>query len=248
MAININDMRDFILFVANKSGRAILPTPSQFNSYVNRAVAEYTTQMFGNPQEYQPGRPIPKVSYELTQEIKDRLRHLKEVRDMLVNTEGKIMIPDGSTVVDRNGQVCPDYLHLTLLLGSYFIQGSGTITEKHVPIEVVSDDELSLLLTSELVEPTVKYPVANIEGAYLKIYPTTFQYVKMTYLRQPNTAKWSYTVQNNRPVYDPATSVDIDAPKEAFNTIAMMVLSFLGVSMRESDLVGYAEQSNAKGV
>lgn len=248
MAININTFREFVHDIARKNGKGVLPTPEQFNRFTNQALSEFITSMYGNPAEYQPGRPIPRITYEITQAITDRLRFLKEIRNMLVSTDGRVSIPNGVDVKDRNGQVCPDYLHLTLLLGSRFVNDGGTVKEKKVDITIVRDDELSLRLNSELAPPTFEYPIAGIEGDYLQIYPENFQYVRMTYLRQPNTAKWAYTTVNGRPVYDPINSVDLDAPKEAFNMIAMGVLSFMGIYAREADLVGYAEQSKAKGV
>jgi len=245
--ININDFRNFILYAANKSGKGALPTPSQFNSFCERALMEWTMKRYGNRAEYQPGRPIPRISYDKTQAVMDDLRHLKYEADMLVNN-GRFGIPDGTTVTDRNSQVLPEYLHLSTIRGCYYYTGTNGIEEKEIPVPVVSDKELSYLLDSSICQPTFAYPAANIQSTYVLVYPKTFQYVHIVYLRQPYTPVWAYTTVNGRPVYDPANSTDLDAPKEAFNEIAMGVLSFMGINMREGELLQYAEMNKQQGI
>lgn len=245
--ININSFRDFVLYVARKSGKGTMPTPEQFNSFTNAALREYVMKRYSNRAEYQAGRPIPRVSYELTQAVIDDLRHLKESRDMIV-ANGRIPVPNGTTVRDKNNSICPDYLHVTALRGSFSTSKNGVITTTQVPIQVISDDEWATLLSNPLVAPTTKYPIANMQNTYFSIAPPAFQYINITYLRQPFTANWGYTTANNRPVYDPATSTDVDAPMESFNEIAMNVLSFLGISIREGELTQYAEAKANAGV
>lgn len=241
MSINIDDFRTFVLNVANKSGKGELPTPAQFNSYAYSALLSWVNDVLGARREYQYGRPVPRVSSDTTQATIDDLRFLKYEADMNV-VNGAISIPDGSTVTDRNGNVLPEYLRLSTVRGYYYTQTSPTVVKKNeVPVRPVSDDELSLVLDSNVNYPTLKYPVINESSEVLNIYPTTFQYVHLTYFRQPVKPVWAYTTVNNRPVYDAVNSVDLEAPKDAFNEVAMRTLSLLGVNMREADLVQYAE-------
>lgn len=246
MAININSFRDFVLFIANKSGKGIQPSPSEFNTAVNRAVSEWTIKRYGTVKEYQPGRPIPRIAYEKTQAVMDDLRHLKEFRTFICDSEGKIGIPNGVSVADINNQIAPEYLHLTSMRGHYY--KVSTQKPEKVAIRILSDDELDKVLESEINYPSFKFPVAGIFNTYFQVFPENFQYIDITYLRQPRVAVWAYTIQNGRPLYDAANSVDIDAPKESLNEIAMYVCSYLGINIREGDLTQYAEGKAATGI
>jgi hypothetical protein len=73
--------------------------------------------------------------------------------------------------------------------------------------------------------------------------------ITMTYLRTPNIPVWGYVLDaNGRPQYDPSTSVDIESPDETHNDIAIRVLRYLGISIREMQLSQYAQAMNQEGV
>lgn len=245
--ININKFKDFINFLSNKNGMGS-PTPANFNLATERAVMEWTMKRYNNEQEYQPGRPIPRISYEITQKIIDDLHHLKESLYFNLPTSGKLPLPNGSTVVDINNQVAPEYLHLTALRSVVRTYDGSTPVMTERDIQITQDSKWGRRIESSIRKPDLKYPIANVQNIYIEILPKTIQMVRMTYLRYPQVPIWAYTLSNNRPVYDTINSVDIDAPNEAMNEIAMSTLSFLGINLREPDLVQYAETLKAKGV
>jgi hypothetical protein len=247
IGININDFKTFTEFIAKKSGKGDYATPSQFNQLVNRAIVEFIARRNGNRMQYQAGRPVPNVSYEKTGDVMDDLRYLKEVREFVV-TDGEFSIPDGSTVADKNGAICPEYIHWKSIRHYYYIQVAGRFVTKEYPIEVVSEAELGKRLVSSVNAPSKVFPIAQELKTSFKIYPTNIQYVVMDYLRYPVSAVWNYTEVNGRPVYASNGSVDIELPKESFNELAMMYLSFLGINMRDGELVQYSEMKSREGI
>ena len=70
----------------------------------------------------------------------------------------------------------------------------------------------------------------------------------MVYLRVPNAPVWGFTIANDREVYDASLSTDLDIPEEAFNEVAMMHLSYIGIHIREEELVMYSEQAKRAGI
>jgi len=238
--ININDFKTFTEFLAKKSGKGDYATPSQFNILVNRALVEFCKRDNGSKSMYAPGRPIPPVSYEKTMDISDDLRYIKEVRNMLV-VDGEIGIPDGSTVTDINGAICPEYIHLKSLRHYYYIQVAGKFVTKEYSIKVVPEMELGRRLVSPVNGPTKMFPIAQQLNSSFKLYPADLQYVVMDYTRYPVDAVWNYTTTNGRPVYDPTGSVDIELPKECMNELSKIYLSYLGINMRDGELLQYAE-------
>ena len=245
--ININDFKTFTEFLAKKSGKGNYASPSQFNQLVNRALIEFIYLRNGNKQEYQAGRPVPRISYEKTSDVMDDLRYIKEVREFVV-VDSKIGIPDGSTVKDINGAICPEYIHLKSLRHYYFVQTSTSIVKKQYDLDVIVESELGMRLVSAVEPPSKRYPIAQINSGDITVYPSDIQYVVMDYTRYPATATWNYTETNGRPVYNSIGSIDIELPKECMNELAMMYLSFLGINMRDAELVQYSEMNKQKGV
>ncbi len=245
--INIDKYRNFLLFVANKNGKGAYESPSQFNLNAERSVMEYTMKRYSNPHDYQPGVPVPRMAYELTQKMIDDLRHLKESRSFTV-TNDKIQIPDGSTVYDLTGELSPKYLHLSTLSYKKITQKDGEITSIPKGFKLLKDDEVTTAINSGIAPPDKDNPMANIQAKDINIYPSGIQIVDMVYLRLPNAPVWGNVITNGRPVYDASTSVDVDAPDEAMNEIVMMHLGYLGIHIREAELIQYAELNKQQGV
>ena len=242
--ININDFKTFTEFLAKKSGKGDYATPSQFNQLVNRALVEFCTKENGSRNQYQAGRPIPNISFEKTSDVMDDLRYIKETREFLVNQDSEFGIPDGSTVTDINGAVCPEYIHWKSLRHYYFVKESdGSYTKKEYDVDVVTEAELGRRLVSSVNAPTKRYAIAQEKSTKFKVYPK-LQYVVMDYTRYPVQAIWNYTMTNNRPVYTSTGSVDIELPKECMNGLAMIYLSYLGINMRDGELIQYSEMKN----
>lgn len=243
--ININDFKQWVLYLARKSGMLNNPTPDQFNRIAEQSLYTWTMRKYGNDAQYQPGRPIPLISFELTQNQIDNLHHLKTNKNFLI-TGGVLNLPDGTTVVDNTNQIAPAYLHWAALYNYYVIPGTNIPEERE--IEMIRSNEWGKRVNSRINEPTNKRPVAELRDTYIQIMPVTVSFMRFEYLRHPIKPLWASTIVNNRPVYDAANSVDMDAPKEAENELAVIALSYLGINMREADLIQYAEAMKEKGV
>lgn len=243
--ININEFKTWIEYLARKAGVGNNPTPAQFNQLVEQSLYTWIMRKYGNDAQYQPGRPIPLVSFELTQLQIDNLHHLKTNKDFFI-TNGVLNLPNGTTVVDNTNQVAPAYLHWAALYNYYVLPGTTSYEERE--IEVIRSNEWNNRTNSRINEPSNKRPVAEMRDTYIQIMPKTVSFMRFEYLRQPLKPVWGYTMVSNRPVYNSATSTDIDAPKEAQNEIAVIALSFMGINMREPELMQYAEAMKDKGV
>ena len=220
------------MFVAKKNVSGANPSPSEFNIATERAYASWVMSQYGNPYEYQPGRPIPRIAWQNTQKITDNLRFLLTRKDFAVNTAGQVTIPDGTTK-DINTQIAPKYLHLSSLRFNHIVSKNGSFVSKEVSIDVLRDNEIAGVLSSSINNPTTRYPVCAFYDTYIQFYPKTLQKVIFTYLRTPTVPNWGYTLDaNNRPVFAQTggvngDSVDIEAPEDAQNDIALSTLEFL---------------------
>ena len=239
--INIDKFKDFIYLVANKSGRGTL-TPAQFNTATERGLYAWTNNQVANQKQFQPGSPISQTSFEMDAIATEKLRHLKENRDVRV-ISGKMFLPDG-TNTDVNGEIMPGMWFPSRISHKYTFKGNI----KNPAIEIVKDSEWNLRLGSYIVEPSTGYPIGNYQSNYLLIAPSSIIITNFVYVRNPTKPVWGYTTTNSRPLYDAATSVDLDAPESAMNEIAMIVLEFIGIRIREQELVQAAAGLENKGV
>ena len=228
--MDINTAYEFIKDLVNKDQKGFVPS-AKFNRYAQRAQMEVFMQRYGNPKEYQPERPIPKVAYAMTQKIHDDLRPFIQQATLHLNKYGQAFY-------------LSDYVHPSSI--SYTVTKKGK--HQRVPVKVVSDDKLAYRLSSRLVAPSKEYPICALYAQYLQFYPENLVAPNFTYLRQPKVPQWGFTIVNGREVYDPANSVDWEFPDEVHNEICIKVLSYIGIKLRESDLLQYAELKNGQGI
>jgi len=238
--ININDLYKFVQFISNKEQSGYVK-PSEFNMAVDRAQMQLFMERYNNPAEYQPGRPIPRVSYQQTQKISDDLRPFikKSVKTL---ASGKLL---WSTL--------NDYIHISSLRVNYnSTNNCGETTTKKKGVKVVDDAELSTYLDSSLLKPTDRYPIAAIYNGYLQLYPETINKLEITYLSRPQRPSdgefWKYSISNDLPIYNPSASTNLAWSDELFNEIAIRVLSFIGINLRETVLSQYAEVKKTQGI
>ena len=236
MAINIDDLYRFVQFVANKEQSGYVK-PSEFNMAADRAQMQLFMERYNNPAEYQPGRPVPRVSYQQTQKISDDLKPF--IKKAVVGLSSGKMLWSALT----------DYVHISSLRISYdYTNKCGETNTLRKGVKVVDDAELSNYLDSSILFPSLNYPIAAIYNGYLQLYPETITSLEITYLSRPITPVWGFTVSSGLPVYNIGTSVDLNWSDELFNEIAIRILGFMGINLRESSLIDYTEIKKQQGI
>ncbi len=257
MAINVDELYRFVQFVANKEQSGFIK-PSEFNLAVDRAQMQFFMERYGNPAEYQPGRPIPRVAYNQTQKVSDDLRVFIRRQSISVDVNGIMLYPDdyihfssatyhfieqpiSTEISDENCDDCPGSGTTTVSVGE--------IKNHTVTVRPVDDSELSYILGSSIVYPDEKHPVLAFYQEGVQYHPKTISAVDFVYLRRPIQPLWAFTTDaNGRPVYDVFTSVNLEWPEQVFNEIAVRILAFVGVNLREGELTQYSEGKRQTGI
>lgn len=237
--ININELYQFVQFTANKE-QAGYVKPSEFNLAVDRAQMQLFMERYGNPAEYQPGRPVPRVAYQQTQKISDDLRpFIKKIYQTLNN--GKFL---WSSI--------PDYMHLSSLRARYYKVNTqtGDSELRHSGVKIIDDSELSNFLDSSIIQPTTEYPIAAIYNGYVQVYPENLDGIDVTYLSRPLKGEWAFTVNTTTgmPEYDATNSTDLNWSDELFNEIGVRILSFIGVNLKDTTISQYSELKKQQGI
>jgi hypothetical protein len=124
---------------------------------------------------------------------------------------------------------------------AYSIFSSATV----VPAEKVLNSRLTMLLNSNLTNPTIEFPIYALQGEELTFYPSTISnkgQVLATYFRYPKPPKWTYiTLANGEPVFDQSQSdyQDFELPLEDEYKLVTKILEYCGISIRETEVTQF---------
>ena len=125
---------------------------------------------------------------------------------------------------------------------SYGVFSSST----NVQAEKVINNKLTLLVNSNLTQPTNEFPVYALQGEELTFYPTTISnkgQVQGTYFRYPKVPKWTYiTLTNGEPVFDQSQNdyQDFELPIEDEYKLVTRILQYCGISIREAEVTQFS--------
>jgi len=235
--INVNDVKIFIDSIANKEQSGNAYSIEQLNNWFYAASTDLFKQRYGLPEDYVPGMPIPKMGYEVTQKMKDDLRACKEVVYLPVDDKGIMQLPD-------------NYVHKTAIIYEKIINKccgqAPDVFPK--PVDILDDDKWAERCDNSIKFPTLDFPIANFLKDSIRFKPENLKQVQFSYLRHPNRPKWAYTAPNGVEVYDPQNSVNFDWDEILFTDIARLVLGYLSINLRDSELKQAVEMYKNKGV
>lgn len=238
--VDVNEVYELVQFIANKDQSGNTMSPDEFNLSLRRAADDYFRWLYGLPHKYAPNFPMPAPAYELTQKIKDDMRVLKVAGDDAifdVSAGGRMTIPD-------------DYVAVTSIYYKLFKSGETCDdTEGEIrPVERIDDDKWAGRVSSSLKKPTKKRPICNFRNNHVQFEPKNLGKVYFEYLRCIQTPIWGYTIVNDVAVYDEASSTQLEFPKIVTNDIVRIILSYVGINLREPELLAYAEDKKANGI
>lgn len=224
--MNINSVKNLSELVVNKNNG--LWSVTRFNTAVQSASLTFFNDCFGEPQQSRNGVTANDMVWQSGEKLSNNLRLLVKPVILQVNAQGKAVRPT-------------DYVQASSV--RYFSD------DKEVNVKFVRDGNLSSYLDSDLLAPNHDYPIYATFENYLQFYPKDLSRVQFTYLRQPAVPVWGYTMQGtpSRPVYDAATSVDVDFPDECINEIVSRVVALFGINIREKMIVDFAQQQQNQG-
>lgn len=241
--IEVNKVYNLCNYITNKEQMGNTINASEFNTVLYAVNIDFFRQRYGLPQEYVPGQPLPKMSYEITQKIIDDLSHFKvrmgiDVAAMVVDNQGRANIPS-------------DYVHFSSARYNMIKDNvCGTVNLKARTIEHLSDAQLGDRLGNSIKMPTLRNPVYATFNNYFQFYPKNLKYVEFTYLRMPRTPIYSIVVDPNTDleVYNPTTSVHLEYPEDCFTEIVTLCLGYIAPNLRSPDIMQYSQQLKEKGI
>jgi hypothetical protein len=112
--------------------------------------------------------------------------------------------------------------------------------------ERVTNGKIASLNMSMLTAPSIMFPAYTQSGSLIYVYPKSivgYGAVKATYFRYPKNPKWTYiSLAGGEPAFDQSQPdyQDFEMPLEDEYKLAMKILQYCGISIREQQVVQFA--------
>jgi hypothetical protein len=237
--MTINEVYKLVQIFANKEQRGFI-TPSDFNLLAKQAELElYNKRLDIVKEKSQPKKIAGYYKEGLAPEVAEQdIAHFYYISNV---NPGK----SAESHLGATSDVFADYIsHVTI--NSSFHHDIKT----NIPVDIVTPENVSNILRSSLVKPSMAYPIALINnGAVgwkgnrrkrISLFPNTIERCTVYYYLYDNTPKWSYVTIAGKPVYDVSTSMNFQISTRCHGELVVKILEYLGVHLREADVVQYA--------
>ncbi len=270
--INVNEIKQYAEFLAKKWQSGAILAPDQFNLVLPNVVRSIVRKYYGIPEQYMAGMPMPPISADETQLVRDYLATLKETTELIVPNTGIAKLPANyihkSRAVYLKQTTTP--VNMVELKASQpdddcdcdddnpTIQGAPprkniTTTTTH-PVRFRSDEQFDWDCNSSLHQPSLEYPIAKMVASGDSNQPIAIEFaprdigkVEFTYYRYPLTPVWGYTTAGGFATYNPATSTNVELPLICAEEVVFSCLQRLGISIREPMLINWADKQRQMG-
>ena len=274
--ININIFYQYVNWLAAKNISGGNIPPDTFNIVVPICVNQMVRKYYGIPEQYQPGLPMPGVSYEITQLVTDYLSQLKKEVLLSIDSAGQTTRPTDylhkssvsvtwTEVLSQTGEdqaiegeccSCRKSCDSCDCAGGPTLQttkknkAKSIMDTRWIPVTVVSENERWAYLQSSLRKPSKEYPICTFMGNdIIQFYPLDVRNALLTYIRYPQTAKWNYFLDpDGFPNYQAAGSTNIELPEICADEMAATLLNRVGISIREGALTEWANYVKTTGL
>lgn len=181
--------------------------------------------------------------------------HSPEEIDDAIHVSSRMLFDEKKKVYEETREITVDLLPFITDPTSLSLNGSGIATipgtfkylvamtggTNGVDVTEVDKGSLAYHINDPLCPPSADYPICAFYKTTIQFYPITLTNVKITYLKEPIKPVWAYTIVSNRFVYDDASSIDIEWGEENHNEIIMKTMDYLGINLREGDLVQFSQ-------
>lgn len=237
--MNLGELIDLAGFIAKDKNPDFQLSPNEFNLLLKVNNIRHFKEKIGLPEQYQPGRPLPKQVPEITRKVATDLQPFKVYMGSGTGANATpLPVEDGFAAI-------PDdyYYHLSM---NYKWIKNGVAHKR--PVDEVDDLEWQQRHDNPLTKGTKRNPICNYQATEIRFQPEEIMYVEFTYYRLPNEPNLVMKYSSGYAEYDASNSTELEWDDVNQIDILHKVMSDLGFSMEKAEVVQYAEQHKAQGV
>lgn len=235
--MDINGVYNLVNFIASKDRKGLFDK-DKFNLVCPAAFYEFNNKRYGNIKDLLvTASKSPRIAYSVNQKVLDDLKIFQVTTDLTVDPSGQATYPT-------------DYWHMTSARFNSFTNSDDCDSpgsKGYKNIDLVDNDKASKILDSSIVKPTLEYPICTFYGTYIQFYPENIRRVRFEYLRKPLVPFWNSTVVNNRDIYNPTGSVDLEVPFDCHNEIVALICQMLGINISDKEVMQFGQLKEQQG-
>jgi len=228
------DMFELVKYIANKDFDGNIVTPERFKLLLPVVNIDLFRNKYGLPEEYQPGRPVPSEHADITLKNTDDLKAFKA------------LLPNRSVV---NGVMSypSDYAHRDTIVYNYTKTINSVATVLPRPVEILREEKFASRAGNYTKQPTLQNPIGVVRSDGIHIRPLTIVSADLNYLRWPIAPIFSYIIGDGYITYDATSSIPFEWPQDEHITLVAMILKYVGINLREQDIVQYSQMQVKTG-
>lgn len=231
--MDINQIYNLTNTLANKYLSGAI-APDEFTQIAQNVSIDIFKLRAGLPEDYQIGQWMSRQGYQATFKISDDIKHLITLVDIAKSANNLYPYP-------------ANYGAFSSLRAGYIDDSCEEPTLTWQVVEMVTDAELSIRLQSQLMPPTMRRPIGAYYAGGFQVLPQNYTSARLTYLRLPTPPVWNYNVVNDQAIYTPIGSFNFDYPQTMDSDIIIRICRYMGINLRENDLVEYSLQRQNAG-
>jgi len=229
--MDINEIRTLFNYIARKNTSSnAWANKDQFNLMINRASITKFLRLFGKEEQYFGDKAVPRIAYSKTLKINEDLRPFLKEEEVVVDSEGKSVFPT-------------DYYYPYDAFYKRVENGEEVFTT----IELVEPQIENYRRTSRVVTPTFYKPIAVPKADHIQFRPLNLRFATVQYLKIPADMIWGGTVSGTQEIYDAALSTQPEWGDAALNDIVSIALSYIGISVKDTEVQQYSELKQQQG-
>ena len=232
--MTLYDMFSLINYITNKDFSGNVITPARFKELIKVVNIDLFRNKYGLPEEYQPGRPIPMEFADITLKNTDDLKPFKTFLPSTPVTIGVLPFP-------------LNYAHRDTVTYNYSKTINGVATSLPKGVEILREAEYAERNGNYTKRPTPANPIGVVRSDGIHIRPLTITAVDFSYYRWPNAPVFTYVQGDGYITYDAASSTEFEFAPDEHLTLVSMILKYVGINLRESDLIQVANQQLQTG-
>jgi hypothetical protein len=232
--MNLGEMFNLVKYVANKDFDGNVVTPTRFKELLPIVNIDLFRQKYGLPEEYQPGRPIPLEYVDITLKNTDDLKAFKVSLLNAPVVNGVLLWP-------------ADYAHRNTISYRYIKAINGVSTLLPRPVEILREEQFALREGNYTKQPTTANPIGVVRSDGIHVRPITITACDFNYYRWPVNPVFVYTIGDGFITYDATNSTEFEYPVDEHYTLVKMILSLVGINLREEAIIQYSESKLKTG-
>jgi len=207
--MSIDEIYQYVLFVMNKYQSGYLGG-QEFTNLFNQEQTAYYDMLLGHVEQYQYGRPVPRVGINMTENVSTKM--------------SPFLVPVTGDVVSSQQVAKPT--------------GFGRLvamrTDANAQIDRVEHDKKAYRISSEVLAGK---PFYCEYAAYWEIWPTTISAVNYEYYpSKPALVNWGFTVFSERELFDIGNRIEPKWADKEIQAIIARKLKEMGVRFYEQQL------------